>query len=137
MLSMSGDDLHDRDSSIPRYCMRLKDVVYQIPCTRCCGDLRHSMHNHINGMLLDVAAFVPIQDAPWSVRLACKLLRLKSHGDDSPWSPYLDVLPDKVPAPLETFTWEDMSHVEYQPAQVHIIFERYALFNIKSQIASD
>ena len=29
------------------------------------------------------------EDAPWSLRLACKLLREKARGSSSPWHPYL------------------------------------------------
>lgn len=30
----------------------------------------------------------------------------------------MQVLPKKVPCPLESFSWEDMQQVEWQPAQV-------------------
>ena len=47
-------------------------------------------------------------DVPWSVRLACKLLRLKAQGDASPWKPYLDSLPEYVPsATALTFSYEN------------------------------
>jgi len=57
------------------------------------------------------------KDAPWSVRLACKLLRLKSQGAASPWSPYLNSLPPLVPAPLVNFSWEDVQSIAYEPAR--------------------
>ncbi|CAD7696604.1 unnamed protein product [Ostreobium quekettii] len=53
------------------------------------------------------------EGAPWSVRLACKLLRLKSNGGGSPWSPYISVLPRKVPSVLQRFEWEDIKEIEY------------------------
>jgi hypothetical protein len=56
------------------------------------------------------------QGAPWSVRLAAKLLRERGRGPASPWHWYLRVLPQLVPAPLETFSWEEMQEIEYQPA---------------------
>jgi hypothetical protein len=57
------------------------------------------------------------KDAPWSVRLACKLLRLRSQGPNSPWSPYLNSLPPLVPAPLINFSWEDVQSIAYEPAR--------------------
>eukprot|EP00798_Chlamydomonas_sp_ICE-L_P001034 gene1034-3895_t len=54
--------------------------------------------------------------APWSVRLAAKLLREVEKGVDSPWLPYLLVLPERVPAPLEVLPWDQYSSIEYQPA---------------------
>ncbi|GLI65350.1 hypothetical protein VaNZ11_008899 [Volvox africanus] len=55
--------------------------------------------------------------APWSVRLACKLLRHLAAGKRSPWAPYIKVLPRCVPAPLESFSWEDISALRYPTAQ--------------------
>ena len=56
-------------------------------------------------------------DAPWSVRLACKILRMASNGNESPWAPYLRVLPTSVPNPLTTFSWEDTQAIAYEPAR--------------------
>ena len=50
------------------------------------------------------------------MRLAAKLLRELSRGQASPWHRYLRVLPQLVPAPLETFSWEEMQDIKYQPA---------------------
>ncbi|KAL0050877.1 hypothetical protein WJX82_009288 [Trebouxia sp. C0006] len=55
---------------------------------------------------------VMFEDAPWSLRLACKLLREKAKGSASPYHPYLQVLPEHVPSPLCTFAWEDMPQIE-------------------------
>ncbi|KAL3147314.1 hypothetical protein ABBQ32_002799 [Trebouxia sp. C0010 RCD-2024] len=52
------------------------------------------------------------EDVPWSLRLACKLLREKAKGSASPWHPYLQVLPQHVPSPLVSFTWEDMQAIQ-------------------------
>jgi SET domain len=57
------------------------------------------------------------KDSLWSVRLACKLLRLKSQGANSPWFPYLNSLPTSVPAPLVNFSWEDVQSIAYEPAR--------------------
>lgn len=53
--------------------------------------------------------------APWSVRLACKILRLKAQGQASPFYPYIQALPASVPTPLITFTWEDIDEMGYEP----------------------
>lgn len=53
---------------------------------------------------------------PWNVRLASKLLRLKSQGQGCPFFPYLQVLPATVPRALETLPWDATSEIEYQPA---------------------
>ena len=36
-------------------------------------------------------------------------------GSASPWQPYLAVLPDCVPSPLTTFSWEDVQAIEVGP----------------------
>mmetsp|Transcript_40317 Transcript_40317/g.95812 ORF Transcript_40317/g.95812 Transcript_40317/m.95812 type:complete len:294 (+) Transcript_40317:75-956(+) len=48
------------------------------------------------------------QDAPWSVRLAAKILREKAKGSNSPWKSYIDVLPTTILSPLTNFSWEEM-----------------------------
>ncbi|GIL55730.1 hypothetical protein Vafri_11264 [Volvox africanus] len=55
--------------------------------------------------------------APWSIRLACKLLRHLAAGTRSPWAPYIKVLPRHVPAPLESFSWEEISALRYPAVQ--------------------
>lgn len=62
-------------------------------------------------------------DVPWSVRLACKLLRLKAQGDASPWKPYLDSLPEYVPsATALTFSYENILSIGYTYAREQIDF---------------
>jgi hypothetical protein len=58
---------------------------------------------------------LPAQGAPWSVRLACKLVRQCAAGASSPWAPYLRVLPRHVPTPLDTFSWEQLEALRYSP----------------------
>ncbi|KAL3691902.1 hypothetical protein R1sor_005553 [Riccia sorocarpa] len=41
-----------------------------------------------------------LRDAPWEVRLAAKLLRERSRGDQSVWASYIKLLPNFVPLPL-------------------------------------
>lgn len=53
--------------------------------------------------------------APWSVRLAAKVLRLRAQGAACPWYPYVQVLPRKVPSPPTSFSWEDVQAIGYDP----------------------
>mmetsp|Transcript_40319 Transcript_40319/g.95819 ORF Transcript_40319/g.95819 Transcript_40319/m.95819 type:complete len:347 (+) Transcript_40319:75-1115(+) len=66
------------------------------------------------------------QDAPWSVRLAAKILREKAKGSNSPWKSYIDVLPTTILSPLTNFSWEEMLEVQYEPAK-NSIFEAHWL----------
>mmetsp|Transcript_3417 Transcript_3417/g.9820 ORF Transcript_3417/g.9820 Transcript_3417/m.9820 type:complete len:533 (-) Transcript_3417:2061-3659(-) len=52
--------------------------------------------------------------APWSIRLAAKILREKAKGPESVYQCYLNVLPKSVPSPLTGFTWEEMQELQYQ-----------------------
>ena len=42
-------------------------------------------------------AWETMSNAPWGVRLACRLLQERSKGDDSEWAPYLALIPPLVP----------------------------------------
>ena len=53
-----------------------------------------------------------LRDAPWSLRLAARLLELRAQGDSCPWAAYIATLPVVVPSPLTAFTWEDVEAVE-------------------------
>jgi hypothetical protein len=72
------------------------------------------------------------KDTLWSVRLACKLLRLKADGPASPWYPYLNSLPSSVPAPMINFSWEDVQSIAYEPARrqldktIHLVSSAWA-----------
>ena len=73
-------------TSIQLPCLHLQDikagsVVLHLP-------LRLAITDHTEDK--DSNALV-YEDAPWSVRLACKLLREKAKGSSSPWHPYLQV----------------------------------------------
>lgn len=56
-----------------------------------------------------------LEERPWSVRLAGKLLGMVQQGASCPWHPYLQVLPKVVPSPLTTFSWQDVQAIEYEP----------------------
>jgi hypothetical protein len=55
------------------------------------------------------------EGAPWSVRLAARLLRLEAAGADCPWLPYLAALPRAVPSPVACFSWADVQAIGYDP----------------------
>jgi hypothetical protein len=57
-------------------------------------------------------------DAPWSARLACRLLREFTLGDTSLWAPYIKVLPTHVPSPVH-WPWSLLSQIKYQQAANH------------------
>ncbi|KAG2440536.1 hypothetical protein HYH02_010414 [Chlamydomonas schloesseri] len=83
------------------------EVVLEVPLRLALTD--HPGDEESNALLYE--------GAPWSVRLACKLLRHKAAGAASPWSAYVKVLPAQVPAPLETFGWEDIQGLRYPAAE--------------------
>eukprot|EP00210_Caulerpa_lentillifera_P001505 g1443.t1 len=51
--------------------------------------------------------------APYSVRLACKLLREKALAEESSWYPYIQSLPPRVSCPLLDFTSSDLLGLDY------------------------
>jgi hypothetical protein len=53
--------------------------------------------------------------APWSARLAAKLLRERAKGADSPWRAYIAVLPEAVQTPV-AWPWELISKLKYEQA---------------------
>ena len=57
--------------------------------------------------------------APWSARLAARLLREDAQGAASQWRPYLDVLPTAVDTPAQ-WPWERVCGIRYQPAADHL-----------------
>ncbi|GMH33156.1 hypothetical protein BSKO_00990 [Bryopsis sp. KO-2023] len=77
------------------------------------------------------------EGAPWSVRLACKLLRLKSEGFQCPWYPYLQSLPDLVPGILSTFQWEDMQAIEYQELKDKVNFDIWLVMDSWQRLSAD
>jgi len=64
-------------------------------------------------MELETHLILTIQGAPYSVRLACKLLREKSLEESSDWFPYIQSLPLQVPCPLLEFTNRDLRLLDY------------------------
>jgi hypothetical protein len=59
------------------------------------------------------------ETAPWSARLAARLLREEAAGDASAWRPYLDVLPSHIETPVH-WGWDLICKLRYQPAADHL-----------------
>ena len=57
-----------------------------------------------------------MSNAPWGVRLACRLLQERYKSDDSEWAPYLALLPDVVPGSPLLWTDEEVLALQYPPA---------------------
>lgn len=55
--------------------------------------------------------------APWSVRLASRLLRELGMGAQSPWSAYVGALPRRVPAASATWTWDQVRRLRDPPCE--------------------
>ncbi|KAK9805479.1 hypothetical protein WJX72_000563 [[Myrmecia] bisecta] len=86
-------------------------VIMRVP-------LRLALVDHEDDLEAKAALYA---EAPWSVRLAAKLLRELAKGHESPWAAYLQVLPAVVDGPLTTFAWGDFKEIQYDPMmeQVH------------------
>ena len=57
-----------------------------------------------------------MSNAPWGVRLACRLLQERAQGDDSTFAPYVALLPDSVPGSPLLYTEEEVTSLQYPPA---------------------
>jgi len=73
--------------------------------------------------------------APWSVRLAAQLVALrKEEKEKCPWAPYLAVLPEMVPSPLTTFSWEATQAIQYPAMDVDLNELIWITSNAKQQM---
>lgn len=57
-----------------------------------------------------------MSNAPWGVRLACRLLQERAKSDDSEWAPYLALVPDAVPGSPLLWTDDEVLALQYPPA---------------------
>ena len=57
-----------------------------------------------------------MSNAPWGVRLACRLLQERTKGDDSTFAPYVALLPDSVPGSPLMYTDDEVTSLQYPPA---------------------
>ena len=61
-------------------------------------------------------AWETMSNAPWGVRLACRLLQERAKGDDSEWAPYLALIPDAVPGSPLLYSEDEVLALQYPPA---------------------
>ena len=57
-----------------------------------------------------------MSNAPWGVRLACRLLQERTKGSDSTFAPYVALLPDSVPGSPLLYTDDEVTSLQYPPA---------------------
>ena len=57
-----------------------------------------------------------MSNAPWGVRLACRLLQERTKGSDSTFAPYVALLPDSVPGSPLLYTEDEVASLQYPPA---------------------
>eukprot|EP00892_Ulva_mutabilis_P001471 jgi/Ulvmu1/11324/UM074_0039.1 len=88
--------------------MRKGKVIVQVPLRIALAD--HPFDQESNQLLSP--------EAPWSARLACRLLRESARGKDSQWLPYIKVLPNELPTPVH-WPWSLLSQIKYQQAANH------------------
>lgn len=61
-------------------------------------------------------AWATMANAPWGVRLACRLLQERAKGDRSEWAPYLALVPSRVPGSPLLFSDDEVLSLQYPPA---------------------
>ncbi|CAG9466094.1 unnamed protein product [Pedinophyceae sp. YPF-701] len=77
----------------------------------------------------------PYEGAPWSVRLACRILR--ERGDpSSPFKPYIDSLPSVVPGPVTTWSWDDVQSIQYPPVLNEIYETNFLIMDAFRNVGS-
>lgn len=76
--------------------------------------------------------------APWSVRLACKILQLKAEGGGSAWKDYVNTLPNLVPSPLSSsFGWDDIRAIGYPIAREQLDFTNWMIMSHWKALPND
>ena len=61
-------------------------------------------------------AWETMMNAPWGVRLACRVLQERAKGEDSDYAPYLALVPTSVPGSPLLYEEEDVVALQYPPA---------------------
>jgi len=61
-----------------------------------------------------------MREAPWGVRLACRLLQEKKLGEASVYAPYVKTLPTRVPTSPVHYDADALAEVQYPPAITEI-----------------
>ena len=57
-----------------------------------------------------------MMNAPWGVRLACRVLQERAKGEDSEYAPYLALVPASVPGSPLLYAEEEVVGLQYPPA---------------------
>ena len=83
-------------------------------------------------------ANAPYEGAPWSIRLAWKLIKLKEDGESCPWWSYLASLPSTaVDGPLTTWSWGSVDALRvYRPMARQIDYALWLSSSAWSSIRS-
>ena len=81
------------------------DLVFRIPMRLALSDFDGD----------ETSEGLTFEGAPWSVRLACRLLRERAAGATSPWFPYIQVI-TKALSPKSVF-YTAQSHVAVECAR--------------------
>ena len=61
-------------------------------------------------------AWEVMANAPWGVRLACRLLQERAKGEDSDYAPYIALIPESVPGSPLMWTDDEVTALQYPPA---------------------
>lgn len=61
-------------------------------------------------------AWEVMSNAPWGVRLACRLLQERAKGEDSDYAPYIALIPESVPGSPLMWTDDEVASLQYPPA---------------------
>ena len=61
-------------------------------------------------------AWEVMANAPWGVRLACRLLQERAKGEDSDYAPYIALIPESVPGSPLMWTDDEVAALQYPPA---------------------
>ena len=61
-------------------------------------------------------AWETMMNAPWGVRLACRVLQERAKGEDSEYAPYLALVPVSVPGSPLLYDEKEVVGLQYPPA---------------------
>mgnify|MGYP001970822998 FL=1 len=78
-----------------------------------------------------------MSNAPWGVRLACRLLQERAKGADSEWAPYLALVPESVPGSPLLYAEEDVKALQYPPAVTEATEMRDAVSSWHARLSNE
>ena len=82
-------------------------------------------------------AWETMSNAPWGVRLACRLLQERAKGEDSEWAPYLALIPDEVPGSPLLYTESEVIALQYPPAVAEAKEMREAVYTWHAKLVKE